>query len=144
MFKHTIQGYRGTTTVTVPPSPDSVYKIKYTMELDKLECYNVRNLIPAYCKKELSEYSQKVPHLIRHECDEKHYTLSINSLDGLKDINEIILPFLREMDIFLHYYLMDIPSLGAHFKIIQDAIREQHQSHWLKENPAHENSILSK
>ena len=143
MYKHTIQGYRGVTTVACSKDPSIMHEVQYEIKLNKFEHPKVERIILAYCKKELSEYTEKLPHLIDHECDEKHYKLTIRCPNGLQDINESILPALNEMDKFLHYVLMSTTNLGEHFKIIQAAIREQGQWHWLKEEPNHENLIFS-
>lgn len=142
MYKHTFEGYRGITTVTCSKDPNIMHEVQYEIKLNKFEHLKVERIILAYCQKELSEYTEKLPHLIDHEDDEEHYKLTIRCPNGLQDINKSILPTLNEMDKFLHYVLMDTHSLGEHFKIIQAAIREQRQWHWLKEKPNYENLIF--
>lgn len=134
MFKHTIQGYKGITTIQTPTAPNNIWKIEYAVPLEKHEGAKIARLVSAFCKKELVEYNN-LPDMIICSQNDKLYTVTIQSPNGLIAINERLLPCCHALDIFLHYSTMDLASLGKHFRIFQEAIREQGQWHWLKEAP---------
>lgn len=137
MFKHEIQGYRGT---TVTENLNNQWQIKYQIVSDKYTKNTINKLIPAYCKKELPEYANIQELIIYQDIDNLH-TLTIQSLNGLQAINERLMHFMHNLDIFLHYMLMDLASLGEHLEIFHAAVREQHQWHWLREDPNYENLL---
>ena len=141
MNEHTQQGYKGT---IIYECANNKWQVRYEIKSDELASQLLNQMIPAYCEKKIQDYIDDLPNrCIIYKNSGVYHTLVIQAPSGnIKELNNGISAFVVELDIFLHYYLMDLSSFGKHFKIFHDAVREKGQWHWLQEKPNYDSLII--
>lgn len=143
-FTHNYNLYFGEYSFTVNKSSpfnaemDVIYSINKKVFSD--ECKIERNVkfINAFVKK---HYKKEKKHVNIKET-EMSINIIIKAIKGCDSLNEWITKFIYEIDMYLYYFNMPLTKLGSHFSVIKDIIREQHQFHWIYEEPNYDDLII--
>lgn len=100
-------------------------------------------LIAEFIKGYIYKNENDVKQYIKVITTEKGIMLEIEVEEAGLNWNKWINGFILNLDLYIHYYDATLTNLSKHFKIIKDIIREEHQWHWLGEEPNYNNLIMN-